>query len=234
MSQNYFIDKLNDIRKHIVGEFPDADPWPRVWADMIDWENEHSNLLDFVSDSYREEFDNAYEQLELGNFAESIRVFEHLASAGSLHAIFELGNIYATARYNHLDPEKAQVHYRHAASAGHQIAMLCAARLEASQGRYEEAERMLKPGLDDGWPPAQFRVAQYRGLRGRKGRLFTDRTVYPLLLTAASAGHPAAQVLLEVYMGKGRFGILRMPVGLWRGYRRATRFVNQNYSRHDR
>lgn len=191
------------IRAHL---WEKTDEWERAHAgETGPWTDDPARSLELVERAYAVQDTDPVAAHELMLDA---------ADAGSAWAMNVVALRYWTGTVAEADLGWAEEYYRRAMEAGSWMAALYFARLVAEQGRHDDCESMLRDCVSKEFIPAYFWLAFFRCRREKSGKV--RREVKPLLVQAAEAGHPAAQVHLGSWMVIGRFGLLDIPAGfMW-------------------
>lgn len=141
----------------------------------------------------------------------AFRMFVEAAEAGSPYALEIVGWHYDTGTAVDADFEQAADHYHRAICAGSWVATIRYARLLAARDYFAEAEAVLQDGIELGFIPATYWLAQLRYYRTPTRA--TCREIRPLLDQAVTQGNPAAKQMLGRLMTRGKYGILAIPRG---------------------
>jgi TPR repeat protein len=135
-----------------------------------------------------------------------------MAKQGSVWAMIEIGRCYQYGRGVLRDEDEAELWYERAFVGGSQVAMLKCADAAAARRDYKATVQILQVGVADGWIPAIFWLAWYRHKQSPTKQTYTE--IFPMLKLAARRGHPAARMTLVNFMARGKFGMIRKPVGV--------------------
>lgn len=122
----------------------------RIWDNIHDWESAHSNdgeLWAPEADRNRELFDQA-SAIQDSDPESAFHMYMRAAVAGSPWAMRTVAWHYHWGSFVSVDHALAQDYYHRAICAGSWMATLPYARLLADEGRFEDAETVLKTGSD--------------------------------------------------------------------------------------
>lgn len=186
-----------------------------------EWDREHANTAELSG----REFDadrlwRAFDLYDGGDFSAAFQIWSELADQGSVWSMIELGRCYQNGRGVERDVAEAERWYKRAFAGGSQIAMLKCAQAAAWRQDYTACEAILQVGVNQDWTPAIFWLAWYRHKQSESRE--TYRSILPMLRKAAERGHPAARMYLASFMVRGRFGRLRVPLGMLLAVRTAV------------
>lgn len=185
------------------------------------WDRKHANTAELgerESDSGR--LWQAYELYGGGYFSAAFQIWSELADQGSVWSMLEIGRCYENGCGAKRDLAQAENWYQRAFAGGSQFAMLKCAEAVASRKDYTSCEAVLQVGIEQDWTPAIFWLAWYRHAQSESRETYRD--ILPMLTEAAKRGHPAARMYLAYFMVRGRFGLLRVPLGLLLAIRTAV------------
>lgn len=198
-----------------VALHPWVDPWNWVWENTYKWDEANANWDEL--DEREPDIElicRALELSEVGDYSEAMLILTSLAEQGSVRSMIELGKYHEFGYGVPLNLDLAEIWYQRALDGGSQYAMLKCADFAALRQNYSECDAILQPGVDNGWASAAFWQARYC-LKQCDSKQ-TYRRIFPLLTTSAKCGHPGSQLYLANFMVRGKFGILRVPIGFYR------------------
>ncbi len=208
-------EKIRRDRDAYVALHPWINPWNWVWADTEQWDMTNANW---------DELDEREPDIELicramdlsgaGDHSEAMLIWTGLAEQGSVRSMIELGEHHEYGYGVPVDLDLAEIWYQQALVGGSQYAMLKCAHFAATRQNFSECDAILQPGVDNGWASAAFWQALYRYEQCDSKDAY--RSIFPLLRTAAKCGHPGGKLYLTNFMARGKFGILRVPIGFFR------------------
>jgi TPR repeat protein len=194
---------------------PHLDPWGAAWARTDKWDRQHANRNELLRrEADRDRLEQAYELHMSADSEAAFAIWHALAEQGSVWAMIELGRCYEDGDAVATDLDMAEAWYERAFAGGSQIAMLDYAKLAARRGDYATCEDVLRVGVEQNWAPALFWLAWYRIKQSKTKQ--TYRAIRPMLKNAAAQGHPGAMMVLANFMVRGKYGLLRRPVGFLR------------------
>jgi len=202
-------------RDEHVALYPWVNPWNWVWADSDKWDVANANWdeLDELEPDI-ELIGRALDLSKAGHYSEAMLILTSLAEQGSVRSMIELGKYHEFGFGVPLDLDLAEIWYQRALVGGSQYAMLKRADFAALRQHFSECDAILQPGVDNGWASAAFWQAWYCYKQCDSKE--TYQIIFPLLTMAAKCGHPGRQFFLANFMARGKFGILRVPIGFFR------------------
>ncbi|MBX7456672.1 hypothetical protein K3152_00280 [Qipengyuania sp. 1NDH17] len=172
-----------------------------------DWEIDHSNYREIWQAESPEALKLIARADALGEAGagDAIELLQEAAECGSIIAHYKLGWHHWTGTGTKENLPAALEHYRSAFAGGLSMASLHFARLSNIMGQSEEAERVYLRGVDAGFLPANYWLAEHRYnlLPTRK----TAALIRPLLEPAARAEHPHARILEARLHLLGKYGL---------------------------
>jgi TPR repeat protein len=205
---------------------PGADPWREAWHAVYEWDLQQAGGNDSLESASDHDAVAQAEALEgAGEEQTAYETWKCLAEQGSVFAMLRMGHYHEYGLVGPISLQEADSWYKRASVSGSRIAMLYHAKFAARHKDFATSERVLKPGVEQGWIPAVFWTAWYRHKRSPVKD--TYRAIAPMLREAERAGHPIAGLILANFMVKGKFGILKVPLGMMRVIKTAISHVNR-------
>lgn len=146
----------------------------------------------------------------------ALALFIQLADEGSIFAMRWLGTLYHGRHGIVRNLKCAENYLRRGLSAGSWMSTLDYTNLLYKRGAHDKWHSTLADGVEKAFIPSFFWQAFniYRLNPSRK----VAEEVRPLMLKAAEAGHPGAEVMLAIWTARGKFGLRKIPEGfrtLW-------------------
>jgi TPR repeat protein len=186
-----------------------------AWQRSLEWDRANANLDELQA----REFDVDRIWHAIGLFDEkdyegAFRIWLDLADHGSVWSMIEVGRCYEFGYGVDRNIDEAEKWYRRAFAGGSQTAMLKCAKAAARREDFSACEAILQVGVNQDWAPAKFWIAWYRYKQSKSRK--TYRSIAPLLKDSARLGHPAAEFYLANFTVRGKFGLLRVPLGFLR------------------
>jgi TPR repeat protein len=123
------------------------------------------------------------------------------AEEGSVYGMIQVAHAYAKGRGTEADEAKAEVWFTKAQSLGSGWAMLMLARQLKWQGRFVEAEAVLREAAQADYAPALYLLGTIYAKTERR------REAQNALKRAAQLGHEWALTVLMRYSVRGYFGV---------------------------
>lgn len=192
-------------------------PKPTFWSESRQWEEAYSQEWEPQEwEPWDETVERRTRAAEAARLVESdpeaaLALFIELADEGSIFAMRWLGTIYHGRHGIVTNLERAEDYFRRGLSAGSWISTLGYAQLLYMRGAHDKWPSTLADGVDKGFIPSFYRQALYT-YRLNPSRKVAEE-VRPLMLKAAEAGHPGAEVMLARWTARGRFGLRKIPEG---------------------
>jgi TPR repeat protein len=159
----------------------------------------------------------------------TIKKLENYAADGSVQSMVYLGFAYQGGLVVERDWEKAELWYRRAADRGSIDASFRLATLLIERKQYNQARALLDGLAAKEFAPALYTLGQlYAGGRGIGKNIDLSRELWS---RAAQAGHLPSKRNLSFLLMRGRFGILKIPIGflMWvRGVIEAALVFSEN------
>lgn len=138
--------------------------------------------------------------------------YRQLADHGSILALEYLAQCYEHGHGVETDRDLAIQNYLAAMKGGSWTAVLSYSHFLAHRGRWNECFKVLEDAVSAQIYPAFFWLAWRLHQRGTDGEGY--RRIGQLLDAAEEAGHPAALVYQSRFLLTGKFGLLKMPLGV--------------------
>ena len=136
-----------------------------------------------------------------------------LADRGSIASMLYIGREYCVRGSKIKDLGKAKAWYARAAATGSLHAMCSLGRLYYGEGSYPRALELFRRASESGFGPAMFRMGlMYQYGHGVDRDLDAARRYFE---AGASTGHVWSSRNLAQLTMMGRFGIARIPAGVW-------------------
>lgn len=206
--------------EEFVADHDGLNPWGWMWQVSDRWDRARANREELAAREFDvDQIRRANKLNRSENYAAAFQIWSELAERGSVWSMIEVGRSYEFGGGVPIDLAKAEDWYKRAFAGGSRIAMLKCAKFAASRGDYSSCDALLQVGVDQDWVSAIFWQAWYRHKNSESPE--TYRIIYPMLKDAAKREHPAARMILANFMLRGKFGVLKVPLG-WLKYLRAT------------
>lgn len=185
-----------------------------LWAESAAWEAS-APLPDGWPRDEQEELEQLLRmarELHDQDPAKALALELQAAERGSAQAMEMIGWRYWAGVGVDVDKGKAADFYCRALRGGNREATIGYARLSFELGRTRDWEGPLQHAADEGFVPAFFWLAWLRYQQNRSTR--TRRRVFPLIESAANAGHPMAIFIRARWLMRGELGVHRIPHGV--------------------
>lgn len=183
------------------------------WSDQFDRDCSNDwELWEQLTEEAQELYAKAIEVSKTDAVA-ALELYEEGAAAGNPLAMGAAGLFHASGLGTPNAPDKAIEFYDRAMEAGSWSALVCCARFRQKLGQFEEAEYLLKQGIEADYTAALFWLAWYRYARNPTRK--TARSVWSMVQTALERGHPGARWMAARLLMRGKLGIHRILEG-WR------------------
>jgi uncharacterized protein len=156
---------------------------------------------------------SAYDLLDAGKYDEAARRFTEMAAAGDASANLHLGWMAQKGMGSQADLAKAEQLYLRAHTQGASDAAYYLGTLYRSMNRARDALRYLEEAASKGNPSAAYwaHVMHHDG----EGIPRDEQKAGELLQRAADLGHVFARRDLAKRMALGKFGVGKIPSGLY-------------------
>ncbi|TMM48096.1 sel1 repeat family protein [Qipengyuania marisflavi] len=203
--------------------------WESFWMSCDAWERQHSNENELFANESEQSWELIQRAAKLDDCdpEAAFQFYVTAANNGSVWCMEAVGWRYWSGSGVIADLSKAEDYYRRAVSGGAWMARIGYARLLSSIQRHEEAETVLKDGMDTGFHPLHFWLARTRYDRSESPEV--AREVRPMLRHAAREGHLGAQQMLSRMMLTGKFGLLEIPRGIGLAVNGALKFASARH-----
>ncbi|MBO6768105.1 MAG: sel1 repeat family protein [Erythrobacter sp.] len=180
----------------------------------LNWEREYSKPWDRRIARCPDETDRL--QLARAVFPKkptrSFEIYREAAAEGSAWSMWVVGWFYEQGIVVDRNLGQACKSFAGAIDSGFMRARKSYADVHFDAGNMTQVESVLQPAIGEGYIPACYWLASYRLRQQDYGGPY--EAIEPLLVSAATEGHPLAIKTLSWLLMRGRLGFRRIPEGV--------------------
>jgi localization factor PodJL len=198
------------VRKHVPG--PCIADRPEVQAKFESWRYAQTNDREVLGCDPECEAVQAATKLSRTDPAAAFLKLLTLAERGSVWSMLCVAWAYATGAGTTPEASEAERWYRLAFERGCQQAQLRLGNIYRRRADFDECEKIYGVGAADHWAPAMYHLAMIKLRQPRTPACL--ETARSLLEQASALGDVGAQWALGRRMGRGLFGLRRIPRGI--------------------
>lgn len=160
-----------------------------------------------------QELESAHALLDAGKHQEALGKYRGLAHRGSIAAQLHLGWMYQEGTGVQRSLEEACKWYQKAADSNSPLGQYYLGLLHAQEENYQLAIEWLNEAAEQGYMPALYRLGKM--YETGKGVAANELKAHQYFERASKLGHLFAQRAIAGKMIKGRYGITKIPKGLY-------------------
>lgn len=161
-----------------------------------------------------DDYEKAFAFYEAGKHKEALDQYRALAERGSVDAQVFVGSMYQRGLGAAANREEARRWYKRAAETKSAEAIFYLGKLDFADKQYADALHHFGEAAKQNYSPAIYRLGRMYELG--KGIAVDEQKAYEHFERAAQLGHLYARRAVAGRMIRGRYGITKIPQGLYR------------------